>query len=722
MKHKNNTSMIPPTDQTFLNEENGKLLQADPAKSANPEKADEHPLKEIIVPKDWTADAADAPAKKRSLFGRKPKLKAADEDKSPTVDAICKKYGLSEDDVSMMFELGYENELGRLIGYDNLKILKRQFFKNTDQEKLHGSRTSFAYRGSEFHSNAQKDSILASYVHDRKFLIIRLLLTALCTVLLFFIDQPDLLMETSFESFLLENRRLADGLGLFLLIPVFALSYQQIFAGFRSFFHFSATPYSFPALLAPVAFAYGILTLILQGEMIRTNFLVAAVFLLMALCDVLRLSCEMRTLRLISAEGPKQVLSEAAPKKKKLRRNGKIVKIVNDDLGKSIYEVRSTEQTAGFFHRFNAMDSAARPFTVLIACMYAFAVFVGFISAIYTGSVSKAFSLGMTVLTLSMPMTLFFAFFYPLSRANRILSRKKCALIGEEAVQDLEGEKTVVFRDTLLYNAEKYTEIAIREGDDLRNDMRLSSALFRKLGGTLKPLGVTLSPSHEEPQISIVRVQDYGVEALVDGQRQLLLGNADYLRRAGVRVPRESTDSEMRRTQNVCVMYLAIDGVLKLSYEISYETKPAFEALISDLADGNVEVAISSCDPNLNDLFVQKSRPEDTEPVSVRKPNRFEEEKPLESADTAVVALGSETDVVYPLYAANGIHTLRRFAWRMQLIASILGAIAVPLLAFFNPETPLGIMPILGYQALWVIVFSLSSHAELSESRFRFNS
>ena len=724
MKHKDNTTAGSSTKQPLSQTQKSK--KADSVKEEHTAKspvksAEEHPIKEIIVPKDWSREAFPS-SKKRSLFGRKPKKDTpTDENKSLTVELICKRSGLSEDDISMMFELGYENELGRLIGYDNLKVLKAQLHQNTEQEKIHGYRSSFAYRGNEFRSNSQSQAILAAYVHDRKFLVLRLLLSALCTLLLFFVDQPDLLIGTTFESFAFENRRLLDVLGLALLIPIFALSYKQIHTGLHSFFHFSATPYSFPALIAPFVALYGILVVILQGEMIRINFLIACVFLLMALCDVLRLSCEMRTLRLIATDVPKHVLTGASPKKKKLRHNNKIVKIVNDDLGKNIYDVRTTEQTVGFFRRFNAMGSAARPFTILIACMFAFSVFTGFVSAIYTDSVVKAFSLAMTVLTLSMPLTCFFAFFYPISRANRILSRKKCALIGEEAVQELESEKTVVFRDTLMYNAEKYTEIAVREGDDLRDDMRLSGALFRKLGGTLKPLGAGITSLHEDPQISIIHVQDYGVEALADGQRELLLGSAEYLRHAGVRVPRESTDSELRRTESVCLMYLAIDGVLKLSYEVKYETKPSFEQLIEDLADGNVEVAISSCDPNLNDLFLQKSRPEETEPVLVRKPNRFEEEKQLESADTPVVALEEETDVAFPLYAAKSIHSLRRFAWRMQLISSILGTIIVLLLMVFNPEAPLGIMPILGYQALWVIIFALSAHAELSESRFRFN-
>jgi len=247
----------------------------------------------------------------------------------------------------------------------------------------------------------------------------------------------------------------------------------------------------------------------------------------------------------------------------------------------------------------------------------------------------------------------------------------------------------------------------------------LASALFRKLGGTMNSIGTTDASDPEDPQISIVRIHDVGIEAMADNRTHILAGSADFLRHGGVRVPREAADSTAR-AKNVSVMYLAIDGVLKLSYEIEYETNPSFEQMIADLAENDISVAISSYDPNLNEFFLQNTRDEDAEPITVRKPGRFEEDKLLEKADTAVVALNDETDVVFPLYAAKGISTVRHFGWRLQLISSILGFLGVFLLMILNPGSPLGISSVLGYQAIWMVIFTLSAHAELSESRFRF--
>ncbi len=660
--------------------------------------------------------------KKRSLFKHfNITSPAPANEKLASMEKICKKSGLTENDIYMMFELGYENELGRLVGYENLKRLKSDLQKLANQQETHRYITSFGYRGKNFVSNSARQAIEKNYISDRKFAIVRLMVATVCTLLLFFVDQPDFLAGTALGNFAAQNARIWDTIALLLLIPPILLSARPLYAGLRSFFVFSPTPYTFPAILTPIAFLYSIVVIILQGEMLRVNFLLSCVLFMVALCDVFRLFCELRTFRMLSSDDSKYVLTEATPAKKKLRYNNKIVKIMNDDLGKNIYEVHKTKQTVGFFRRFNAMDAAARPFTALIVLMLSLSILFAFVATIYTDSLASALSLAMTTLMVSMPLSFFFAFFYPLCRANRILARRGCAVVGEESVEELTPEKTVVFRDALLYDAEKSAEIAVRKNDDFQQDMLLAGALFRKLGGTLKKIGVTLvSPPDEEPQITVVRIHEFGIEAMADNRIHLLAGSAEFLRYSGVRVPRENPERAQTRENNVSVMYFAVDGVLKLSYEVEYKTEPSFEKLIADLVDCDVSVAISTYDPNLNAAFLHQSRESNKESVLVRKPGRFENDRALDKADTSVIALHEETDVVYPLYAVNGIATLRRFGLRMQMIASILGALGVLLLMIFKPESPLEITSILAYQALWMSIFTLSSHAELSESRFHF--
>ena len=671
------------------------------------------------IPMDAPEEQEKELQKTPPLQRRRLKRSGQDEQELSALELVRKKSGLSDDDIAMIFELGYETELGRLVGYENLKRLKSEHLKKNGGSDHRHYRTSFGYRGEEFVDTAQADGVRAAYLHDRKHLILRLCLTALLALLALFADFP-MLIGARLTDLTALYPLLLPIVGILLSLAAAALSYKQIRAGLRSLFKFTPTPYSVPALLLPAGTLYSIAAVFASSEMLHINCLICAAFLVITVCDVLRIVTEMRVLKILSSDEPKAVLAPAAPRKKKLRQGDKIVKIINDDLGKNMYQVRHAEQTTGFFRRFNTMQSAARPFTVLLAVAFSLATLAGFAVAVITSSLSSAISAFITVLLLSAPLPACFLYFYPISRANKLLSRLGCALLGNESVEEYEAPKTLIFYDVDLYTAEKCTEIAVREGDDFKNDLRLACILFRKLGGTLKRVGESVPALRADPPVSVVRIQDAGVEAMIDNRYHMLVGNAEFLKRGGVRVPRESTDKILRRTPNVSLMYVAIDGVLKLSYEIEYRTDPSFEELIRELADVDASVAIYSYDPNLNETFLQKSRPDASDPISAIKPGRFEEEKPLELADTGAVALGNCGGLVHPIYAAKAISNLHRFGWRLQLIAALLAALLTVTLALLGQSELLGSLQILAYQLLWFAVSTVASMTELSAEKLKF--
>jgi hypothetical protein len=366
------------------------------------------------------------------------------------------------------------------------------------------------------------------------------------------------------------------------------------------------------------------------------------------------------------------------------------------------------------------MGTAIRPVFILILLPIALALMTAFATAVYTSSFFSALSAFMEVLTLSTPISAFFTFFFPLFHANRLLGHHNCALIGEEAVEELQANNTVIFRDTTLYTIESHTVVSMQGGESLRNDLRLASILFRKMGGTLAPLGEAVPSLRTDPPVSFVRIQETGVEAMIDNRFHILAGDAEFLKRGGVRVPKENPDKVLHRTKNTSVMYLAVDGIPKLLYEIKYQTKPEMERMISSLSDAGHAVAVQSYDPNLNETFLQKSRAEEPDPVVVVKSGRFEEEKPVEITDTAAVALGRFTDTTYPLYAAGRIRNVRRFGLRMQVIASILGSCACLLLTITGLSRSLEILHVLGYQLFWSLVMIASAYTEINGEKLHF--
>lgn len=616
-----------------------------------------------------------------SIFQRIKERKPREAEASTVSTFIRQKSGFSEDDVDMLLALGYENELGRIVGYESLKKLKQDHNMRVGKSNRRHYRTSFGYCGLEDVNARTEASVSATYAYHRRRLILRTLLTLAITVLLFLLDCPAIFGGV-YENFLLSHPLIVKIISPLLLIAACMLSWRQVNAGIRSYFKLTPTPYSSVGILLPFALIYNIAAFFTSDTPLRVNPLIAGILLLLAVCDVLRLACEMRTMRLLCAEGDKIVLESVEPRKRKLRQGKKLVKIINDDIDEHFYRVRRAEETSGFFRRFNDLSSTNRPFHILLGMPPIIAFVCAFAALLITGNPSTAISLFMTVMLVAAPFSAIFSFFYPLCRANKLLSQASCALIGDESVEEFGESTTIIFPDTDLYTAEQCTEISVRDGDDFRQDLRLAALLFCKTGGTLATVGNSYGGKGIDAPVTFVRVTESGIEAIAEESRHMIAGSADFLKKNGIRVPRESSDKALRRTPNVGVMYVAIDGILKLSYEIEYTEKPDFERIVRDLADIDIGIAIRSYDPNLNELFLLSNRPEGAIPIRVIKPGRHEPDTTLKTADTGAVALGSTSDIVYPLRAASNVRAVKRFGTVLQYILSVVGIVGTTALSF----------------------------------------
>jgi len=615
------------------------------------------------------------------------------ERRSSETELIRKKSNLTEDDVALALELGYEDELGRLVGYEGLKKLKQEHRDLYHRPSSRHYRTAFGYIGKETINDQTSSGIISRYLHDQKRLILRTVLTTIAAFLLLFLDYPEL-WGGIVDPFIAEVPLLFPILSLIILIAVSALSFRQINAGLRSFFMASPTPYSVPATTLLMVILYDVVTLFLQEEVLRVNMLTCALLIVLALCDVHRLIGEIRAFSILTLPGEKTVLEPVSPRKKTLRRDGKIVKVINDDSDVAFYRVQQARQITGFFRRFNTTESAHLPFQLMIGINVAFAVIIAFIAAVIQPSLSYALSTFITVIFVSAPTTAMFSFFYPLQRANKILSDHKCVLVGNEAVTELSESKTLIFDDVDLYSAERRAEIIVKDGDDLHRDLKLAGTLLRTLGGTLDCLSKTVGVSGEDPGVAFLQFADNGVEALIDGTQHVILGDAEYLKKHNVRIPKESADQTLRRTKDVAVLHFAVDGIVKFTYEIEYVMKLTFEAVIKDLARIDTSVAIQSYDPAINDAFLLSSL--DGKQIHVRaiKPGRYEGNALLDEADSGAVSLGNPSNIVYPLCAAKTVKRAKKFGMRLQFLVSAIGILTAGFFALspaINILTPLSV-------------------------------
>ena len=607
------------------------------------------------------------------------------EKKMSAMEIIRRRSGFSDDDIEMIFELGYESEFGRIVGYDNLKKLRYDHLHRMSRESNKRYRTAFGYCGQDSVSPQNKSRAIAKYMHDRHTLIIRTLLTVLALFLVVIFDYPAL-FGSGYESFDASMPLLLPILSLIVMVAATTLSYKQFNAGIRSYFKLKPTPYSTLSVIVPLVLLYDIVAMIAQVPLMHLNCVAVGALLLICVCDIFRLTSEMRVFRLLATDAPKTVLEPTEPRKKKLRQGKKLIKIINDDLDENFYHVHNAQLTMGFFRRFNEMEAAYIPFRILLTLPLVLGFLAGFVVAL-TNGLGDALNTFIVISVLGMPGAACLGFFFPLSHANNLLTHENCALIGEEAVEEYSESKTVIFNDYHLCRAVSSTELAVRDkSDDLRRDLKLAGILFRKIGGSLEEIGEATATKSADPAVAFVRIADTGLEAVIDNQYHVIAGDASFLKKSGIRIPRETTDRALRRAANIGLLYFAVDGVLKLTYDIEYALEPHFEIIAERLADPDTSVAIQSYNPNLSEDFLEQIRHAEAVPVRVIKPGKYESNSLLEISDTGAVALGGEKRIVNPLYAAKRINQIKRISYYLQAAAASISFVATLVIMLISQQ------------------------------------
>ena len=612
-----------------------------------------------------------------SLLQRMQMRRAAKIEKRMSAMEIIKhRSGFSDDDIEMIFELGYENELGRLVGYDNLKKLKYDHLHRRSRESHKRYRTAFGYCGQDSVTADNQKRIRAQYMYDRHQLSIRTLLTALFLLIVVIFDYPALL-GSGFAAVEVALPLLYPILSTVFMVAALVLSYKQFNAGIRSYFKLRPTPYSTLSVMVPFVLLYDLVAMIAKVPLLRLNCIATGAMLLICVCDIFRLTSEMRVFRLLETDIPKTVLDPTEPRKKKLKQGKKLIKIINDDLDDGFYHVHNASLTVGFFRRFNELNASNAPFRILLTLPIVLGFLASFVVAL-TNNLGDALNTFAAVVVLGLPGAACFGFFFPLSHANNLLTRYNCALIGEEAVEEYNESKTVIFNDYRLCRALSCSQMSVREkNDDLRRDLKLAGILFRKIGGSLEEIGKATATKTPDPSVAFIRIADSGVEAIIDNQHHVIAGDASFLKKSGVRIPRETADRALRRSENMSVLYFAVDGVLKLTYDIEYALDARFEMIADRLADHNTSVAIQSYDPNVTEEFLSELRPANAVPVRVIKPGKYESDALLEISDTGAVALGGEARIVNPLYAAKKIYATKKISFLLQALASVAAFVGV---------------------------------------------
>ena len=621
---------------------------------------------------------------------------------------------LSDEDVTLLVDLGYENYLTQKVGSQRIETAKCTPRDRSDQNATR----AYGYCGEEYTGHTQDKEIRDQYVRCRRRAIWSAVLTGLLALLCLALDS-----YPAWEPYLPSVMQLlpVDGiwyclLGLSLMTLTVLPLGREMLDGGRALFRLSPVPATIPALLWGITALYDCFLIMGGGNGPALNFPTGMALFLYAVARSMDMAREHLTFEVVSARSRKIVAEHVEPRKKKVVRGGHIVKIMNDEAQDQLLRIRPTDTVSGFFRRCGEPSRRYGRIGWYVVVSVILALLVSCVAFITDQRPGQAAGTFVLMMQLCLPICAVFGFVTPQWLAARQLSRRGCAIIGREAEEEYAGDKTLIFDDTEMFRSKSSTEITIQGSGDPKRYIRYAKRLFRTLGGTLG--SVSTSDLGEDPYgnpMEIIKVYEDGVEARADGKVHVLAGSSAFLAARGIRVPDENAELLVRRQVESCILYLAFDGKLRLGYEIDYRISGRFEQMVARLARQGTAVAVYSCDPNMNDAFLERSRRSGSVPVHVIKPTRFDWQAESHLSDSGIVATRSARDIGAAVDCCDRLTDNDRKLRHYHTVAVLLGAVTGAALTFWEVSPVAAMLTAALVPSLFCLIGDMMTRKNLSD-------
>lgn len=268
------------------------------------------------------------------------------------------------------------------------------------------------------------------------------------------------------------------------------------------------------------------------------------------------------------------------------------------------FAVERIKSVRGFNREINRPGSVKRPISLLIPMCILIGVGFGWFGWTMTKSLSDAVAIGMGGYLLSMPISLLYVFYAPMTSLARGAHHVNAAVIGERAMDEYAPPAIVTFTDSEMFPADqvKLLKVKAMNDADISKVIGYASAIFCATGGALGEMfSMIVSDTGYTADMDFITVSEDGLEAAVDGEL-VMVGTRTYLRERGIRVPADERDSK----SDAAIMYMAISRIAVGRMELEYEMDEDFEEIAKNLFRSGIGVAIKTFDPNINREFLER--------------------------------------------------------------------------------------------------------------------
>lgn len=656
----------------------------------------------LDTPTDPQDDLSEAPCVDHSpnpfFFASLTTPKNDEKDITRTIDGR-EAENLDDTDINLLIALGKKEAVENSIGFVRVREAKNNFYDPTDEESI--THNVFAYDGQEFRSPDQAEDIKTRYRREKKTLYKRMICTLLLAFVLLFIETVVWLdIRIPFVSDFLAVPLQYAVINFLLTAGGLALSAKSILSGLQGFFTMRPNQHTPISMLCAITVIYNILLVSAFREAALPTYNSALlVFLSLAIIgDAMRLTKEILTFDVISDEKEKFSLeksdtsSELIHEKKMLYKRDLLVERVSF-VGR--YFNRTARRPAAFTEYFISL------LIVLVLSVFA-ATFVAFTQK----SLAHAFHMYTLALFVCIPMQYLLYDIYALQTLSKFLYRHESAIIGENADREYVGANTVYLDDVEMFGHHGVSVSGLRIYDEKNfyHVMYLAQAVFSKLEGPLRyVLESNAGETKKAKEITLENIYANGIEATVDSEHKVLIGNEAFMRKNGFAPKNNEEDEKKVERGELCILHMAVNGELCAKFYLKYTITQRFEKFVAEMRENGTNVGIRTLDPNVTERMIALLRGDSEAEISVIRPT-LNDLVPLgRRSDSSIITAKSPHMISRILAQCVHLKKIRRTGTWLRLASSLLGMITlVTLFAVFS-SVKIPALLVAVYQLLWLI-------------------
>lgn len=628
-------------------------------------------------------------------------------DSSETSDLDYKDF--NDIDLNLALKLGCEEELHETFGFSRVRASKNGFHDPAEETNLTSS--VFADHKKEFRSYEQAEEIKSRYRNAKKQLYKRFALTFLLTVFILFFEHiflTDITIPYVSDFFAVPWRFYLASILLTVLLVV--CSVKSLFGGCAAIITMTPHPYIPPAVFAFLNLLYEVMVLALYPEegLLTYNF-VLAIFLLFAITnEYMSLARESLTFDVVSDGKPKLSL-ERFEGEGELKKDGSY-------LGRHDFFVEKISFVGNYFSRIGKIPMHQRlyGFAFILILLGGAATMV--LSAHISRDLSNAFQTFFFWMMLCVPVQYLVLGSYPFYLLSRGLKKADSAILGEVVVDEYATTDMIYLGDDEMFGRHGASVVGLRlYGEmDFYKLLYYAFAVFSHLGAPLCHIFDTSTKEIPKPQeVKINAVSAGGIEATVDCEHKVLVGNIAFIRSKGFFPKRNLDDEKKVESGQTSIVYIAIDGVLCSKLYIKYTITKRFEKFLEEMVSNGISVGIRSLDPSVNSRMISVLREHRDPEISVMHPTANELVAIGKHSDSGIVT-GRNSHMIFRILQQclhiRGVLKKQAIFYLISVLLGIGGVLALMLTNRFGTIPSLFIAV---YHIIWLAVGAIYTKSKL---------